>query len=115
MNPIDILPMNLLFCQLIMPVTMVDPPSTLYRCIQESFPGLDVSPVDRSHFHENEGMYAPSFVDRSVWMFRSALGLDYIKKFAVAEQCSSILQVVSSKYYCLAAAGALLKYDCEGM
>lgn len=76
-----------------MPATcceLLGQPSRLYIQLQKEFPEVPIVPLQRRVFNE-------------------AHGLDRIKQL-VAEQFFSVVHLVTTKYYSLAAAAALIKY-----
>ncbi|KAL3968959.1 hypothetical protein ACER0C_028916 [Sarotherodon galilaeus] len=62
----------------------------LFNLITENFPGVPFTPVQRKYFNEKKG-------------------LEYIQQLC-APEFSTVVMEVQAKYYCLAAAAALLKY-----
>ncbi|RIA80970.1 muts domain V-domain-containing protein [Glomus cerebriforme] len=42
--------------------------------------------------------------------FNDAIGLNYIKQYGLEEDCASLILGITSKFYCLAATAAILKY-----
>ncbi|CAG10584.1 unnamed protein product, partial [Tetraodon nigroviridis] len=64
--------------------------TNLFNLITENFPGVTFTAVQRKYFNEKKG-------------------LEYIQQLC-APEFSTVLMEVQTKYYCLAAAAALLKY-----
>ncbi|XP_029688479.1 mutS protein homolog 4 isoform X1 [Takifugu rubripes] len=62
----------------------------LFNLVTENFPGVTFTAVQRKYFNERKG-------------------LEYIQQLC-APEFSTVLMEVQAKYYCLAAAAALLKY-----
>uniref|UniRef100_A0A3Q0RHU3 MutS homolog 4 n=1 Tax=Amphilophus citrinellus TaxID=61819 RepID=A0A3Q0RHU3_AMPCI len=62
----------------------------LFKLITENFPGVPFTAVQRKYFNEKKG-------------------LEYIQQLC-APEFSTVVMEVQAKYYCLAAAAALLKY-----
>eukprot|EP01134_Creolimax_fragrantissima_P004626 CFRG4626T1 len=79
--------------EIIMPNTacMNGKTSHMYRVLSENFPDVSIMTVSRSYFNESKG-------------------LEIIRRLCQADVLSSVEIEISSKYYCLATAAALLKY-----
>nr|CAB3264029.1 mutS protein homolog 4-like [Phallusia mammillata] len=62
----------------------------VYKIVNENFPGSNITTIQRHYFNDHNG-------------------LDFIKRLVIEEN-NSVVMAVKSKYYCLAAASALIKY-----
>ncbi|TPX49095.1 hypothetical protein SeLEV6574_g01688 [Synchytrium endobioticum] len=81
-NPIEIL----------MSTTMLEPTkSKLCKAIEDEFPDLTVTPVDRKYF-------------------RDTSGLNYIKEYGLESDISSLTLGIQKKYFTLSALASLLKH-----
>ncbi|XP_022081598.1 mutS protein homolog 4-like isoform X1 [Acanthaster planci] len=77
--------------EIVMPVTACEGSMTkLFKLITDNFPNTSIATVQRKYFNETKG-------------------LQYIKHLCVSD-FSAVEMEITSKYYCLAAAAALLKY-----
>lgn len=78
--------------KILLPDTIFDiqPVTKLVELIKENFPHIPIIPVQRRHFNDKSG-------------------LDQISSLC-SRKSFNILQIISRKYYCLSAAGALLSY-----
>ncbi|ORZ23987.1 muts domain V-domain-containing protein [Absidia repens] len=67
------------------------PMTKLMQLVEKHFPRIELMSLPRREFNDEEG-------------------LQFIKKFGIEESVTSLLRVISAKYYCLAATSALFKY-----
>ncbi|CAO3593979.1 unnamed protein product [Absidia cylindrospora] len=68
-----------------------NPMTKLMQLVEKHFPRIELMSLPRRDFNDEEG-------------------LQFIKKFGIEESVTSLLRVISAKYYCLAATSALFKY-----
>ncbi|KAF9575457.1 MutS protein msh4 [Mortierella alpina] len=78
--------------EILVPTTAVEPVlSKLVKIIKESVPASTITPVARRYFNDTAGM-------------------DYIKRYIIKENSTSLLLGIAEKYFCLAATAAVLRY-----
>ncbi|KAF9990044.1 MutS protein msh4 [Mortierella antarctica] len=78
--------------EILVPTTAVEPTlSKLVKIIKESVPASTITPVARRYFNDSAGM-------------------DYITRYIIKENSSSLLLGIAEKYFCLAATAAVLRY-----
>ncbi|KAI8812993.1 muts protein 4 [Cladochytrium replicatum] len=78
--------------ELLMSITTAETSkSNLCAIIEELLPNIPIVPVHRKYY--NDGV-----------------GLNYLKRYGLSEETPTIAVTLSTKYYCLAALAALLKY-----
>ncbi|KAI8815605.1 muts domain V-domain-containing protein [Fimicolochytrium jonesii] len=78
--------------QILLSFTLIEPvKSKLVTAIGENLPDVDLVPVSRKNFNDN-------------------VGLRYIQQYGVADDNRNFMLGLSSKFYCLSAVAALMKY-----
>ncbi|KAJ3299721.1 MutS protein msh4 [Borealophlyctis nickersoniae] len=89
-----------------MSITTIEPSkSKLCKIVEEGLPDIDITPVGRKYFNAlSRRLLANVTVQDNI-------GLNYIKQYGLEEDIANLMLGLSSKYYCLAATGALLKYE----
>ena len=87
----------------------------LYQLLLEQFDEATLTTVQRKYFNESKGHLSyvlqkvTTLYFRFLFIFDYLVGLEYIHHLCASE-FSSVEVDISTKYYCLAAAAALLKY-----
>ncbi|CAB4414135.1 unnamed protein product [Rhizophagus irregularis] len=78
--------------EIILSVTAIEPSkSKLCKILEDNMPMASIIPIGRKYFND-------------------AIGLNYIKQYSLEEDSASLILGITSKFYCLAATGAILKY-----